>query len=105
MRLVSSSSTIGVNIRLAAGDRVVGILQARTLELLDTLELPAYGSAQTNPQGIAISPDGCWLALSEATPGGRISIVDTDNDYLWLLLLLSARRRVIRQQAKWFASA
>jgi DNA-binding beta-propeller fold protein YncE len=65
----------------AAGDGVVGVLHAHTMELLDTLELPAYGSAQANPHGIAISPDGRWLLLSEAAPGGRVSIVDTENDY------------------------
>ena len=65
----------------AAGDGVVGILHAHTMELLDTLELPTYGSAQANPHGIAISPDGRWLLLSEAAPGGRVSIVDTENDY------------------------
>ena len=64
-----------------AGDGIVGVLHSHTMELLDTLELPAYGSAQTNPQGVAVSPDGRWLLLSEATPGGRISIVDTDNGY------------------------
>ena len=64
----------------AAGDNLVAILHAHTLELLDSLELPAYGSALGNPQGIAISPDGRWLLLSEAAPGGRVTVVDIEDD-------------------------
>jgi len=65
----------------AAGDGLVGVLHAHTMQLLDTLELPAYGSAGGNPQGIAVSPDGRWLLISEATGGGRVSLIDIDNGY------------------------
>jgi len=65
----------------AAGDGLVGVLHAHTMQLLDTLELPAYGSAQGNPQGIAVSPDGRWLLISEATTGGRVSLVDITDGY------------------------
>lgn len=65
----------------AAGDGVVGILHAHTMELLDTLDLPAYAGALDNPQGIAVSPDGRWLLVSEAAPGGRVSIVEINREY------------------------
>lgn len=65
----------------AAGENVVGVLHAHTAELLRTLTIPASDGGQANPQGIAISPDGRWLLVSEAVDGGRVTVIDVDNDY------------------------
>ena len=65
----------------AAAEGAVGILHAHTMELLETLELSASAGALDNPQGIAVSPDGRWLLVSEAVPGGRVSVVDIENGY------------------------
>ena len=65
----------------AAGDNVVGVLHAHTLELLRTIIVPSNGSNQPNPQGIAVSPDGRWLLVSEAIDGGSVTILDVDNNY------------------------
>ncbi len=64
-----------------AGDNVIGVLHAHTMELLRTILVPAYGSGHPNPQGIAVSPDGRWLLVSEAIRGGSISILDIDNNF------------------------
>jgi DNA-binding beta-propeller fold protein YncE len=65
----------------AAGDNVVGVLHAHTLELLRTIIVPAYGGGQPNPQGIAVSPDGRWLLVSEAIDRGSVTILDVDNNF------------------------
>jgi len=64
-----------------AGTDVIGILHAHTLELMRTLTVPANGSGQPNPQGIAVSPDGKWLLVSEAIDGGEVSILNLKNNY------------------------
>jgi len=65
----------------AAGDGVVAVLHAQTDQLIHTLVIPAHGSTQPNPQGIAVSPDGRWLLVSEAIDGGRVTVIDVDNNY------------------------
>ena len=64
-----------------AGDNVIGVLHAHTLELLRTIIVPAYGSNQPNPHGIAVSPDGRWLLVSEAIDGGSVTILDVNNNF------------------------
>ena len=64
-----------------AGTNVLGVLHAHTLELLRTEIVPASGSLNLNPQGIAVSPDGRWLLVSEAVNGGRVSILDVKNRF------------------------
>ena len=65
----------------AAGTNVVGVLHAHTNELVRTLAIPANGANQPNPQGLAVSPDGRWLLVSEAVAGGSVTIVDINNNY------------------------
>jgi DNA-binding beta-propeller fold protein YncE len=65
----------------AAGNNLVGVLHAHTLELIRTLTVPANGSFQPNPQGIAVSPDGRWLLVSEAFDGGSVTIIDLENNF------------------------
>ena len=64
-----------------AGTNLVGVLHAHTLELMRTINVPANGSIQPNPQGIAVSPDGRWLLVSEAINGGSVTILDIENDF------------------------
>ena len=64
-----------------AGTNVVGVLHAHTNELMRALTIPANGVNQPNPQGIAASPDGRWLLVSEAIAGGSVTILDINNNY------------------------
>jgi DNA-binding beta-propeller fold protein YncE len=65
----------------AAATDTIGVLHAHTLALKRTLIVPANGVNQANPQGIAVSPDGRWLLVSEAVEGGRVTILDIANNY------------------------
>ncbi len=64
-----------------AGNNLVGVLHAHTLELMRSFSVPANGSFKPNPQGIAVSPDGRWLLVSEAIAGGSVTILDIENNY------------------------
>jgi DNA-binding beta-propeller fold protein YncE len=64
-----------------AGDNVLGVLNAHTLELLRTEIVPASGSINSNPQGIAVSPDGRWLLVSDAIDGGSVTVLDVENQF------------------------
>jgi DNA-binding beta-propeller fold protein YncE len=79
-----------------AGTNIVGILHAHTLELIRTLTVPANGSAQPNPQGIAVSPDGRWLLVSEAVDGGSVSVIDINNNFSLRNTLVMAAGDVAR---------
>ena len=65
----------------AAGHNVIGVLHAHTMELLRTETIPSNGSIYPNPQGIAVSPDGRRLLVSEAIEGGRVTILDIKNQF------------------------
>jgi hypothetical protein len=52
--------------------------------------IPANGSLNSNPQGIAVSPDGLWLLVSEAVNGGRVSILDVENRFTVIDTLVMA---------------
>ena len=64
-----------------AGHNMVGIVHAHTLEVIRSIPVPASGTTNANVRGIAISPDGRWLVISEAVPGGRVTILDVDNNF------------------------
>jgi YVTN family beta-propeller protein len=42
-----------------------------------TVSAPTGGVASINPQGLALSPDGKLLLVSDGTPAGRVSVIDT----------------------------
>lgn len=65
----------------AAGTNVVGVLHAHTLGLIRTIDVPSNGSILPNPQGIAVSPDGRWLLVSEAIAGGSVTILNIENNF------------------------
>jgi DNA-binding beta-propeller fold protein YncE len=66
-----------------AGENVVGVVNAHTLALLQTLNVAASAGSEApgNPHGIAVSPDGRWLLVSQSIAGGSLSVMDTTNDY------------------------
>jgi YVTN family beta-propeller protein len=61
---------------VAAGSVGISVLDAATLIVLDTISVNAGGGAQTNPQGLAMSPDGQLLYVSENNDGGAVSVLD-----------------------------
>ncbi len=63
-----------------AGEAGVDILHAHTAEVLRRVLVPS-NALDPNPRGIAVSADGRWLVVSQAVDGGKISIVDIDNNY------------------------
>jgi len=67
-----------------AGDNMVGVLHAHTLEFIRTIVLAADNGAlanDLNPLGIAVSPDGHWLLVSQALVGGSVIILDVNNNF------------------------
>jgi len=67
-----------------AGDNMVGVLHAHTLEFIRTIVVAADNGAlanDLNPLGIAVSPDGHWLLVSQAVDGGSVTILDADNNF------------------------
>jgi len=67
-----------------AGDNMVGVLHAHTLAFIRTIVVPADNgilASDLNPAGIAISPDGRWLLVSQAVDGGSVTILDVDNNF------------------------
>lgn len=64
-----------------AGTNLIAVLHAHTLGLIRTIDVPSNGSILPNPQGIAVSPDGRWLLVSEAIAGGSVTILNIENDF------------------------
>jgi len=63
---------------------MVGVLHAHTLEFIRTIVLAADNGAlanDLNPLGIAVSPDGHWLLVSQALVGGSVIILDVNNNF------------------------
>jgi DNA-binding beta-propeller fold protein YncE len=67
-RLYAAVPGIGVQVR----DSALGGLRT-------TVPLPAIGAAIDNPQGLASSPDGRLLMVSDGTDGGRVTVFDTES--------------------------
>ena len=64
-----------------AGEDAIGVVHAHTLALLKTIPVNSGGIANNNSQGIAVSPDGRWLMVSDATDDGSVSLIDIENQY------------------------
>lgn len=65
---------------IVAGDAGSGFISVRdsaNLAQVDTIPLSARGGTQPNPQGIAVSPDGQLLYLSDNQDSGAVTILDT----------------------------
>lgn len=70
------ASPDGKRVYVAGGAGGVIVLDAATIAVLDTIPAAAGGGAQENPNGIAISPDGGTLYVSDNKAGGDLSVID-----------------------------
>lgn len=59
-----------------AGSGLVSVRDSANLTEVDTIPLSARGGTRPNPQGIAVSPDGLLLYLSDNQDDGAITILD-----------------------------
>ena len=64
-----------------AGDSMLGVVHAHTLQVISSRIAPVRGGDDADANGIAISPDGRWLLLAEVIAGGRVTILDVDNNF------------------------
>lgn len=68
------ASPDGKRIYVAAAGVGVVVMDAMLASVLDTLAMPIDGG-RDNPQGIAISPDGRLLIVSDGASGGSVSVI------------------------------
>ncbi|HSN14582.1 MAG TPA: CFI-box-CTERM domain-containing protein, partial [Anaeromyxobacteraceae bacterium] len=54
----------------------VTVLQSALARIIEVIPVPAGGATRRTPQGLAISPDGETLYVSEDTDGGAVRVVD-----------------------------
>jgi len=66
----------GKRVYVAGGAGGVVILDAATIQVLGTVSVAAGDGAFDNPNGIAISPDGATLYVSDNRDGGDVSVID-----------------------------
>jgi len=59
------------------GSGMIFVRDSANLADIDTIPISARDETQLNPQGIAISPDGQLLYLSDNRDGGAVTILDT----------------------------
>jgi YVTN family beta-propeller protein len=70
------TSPDGKRVYVAGGAGGVAVLDAATTAWLQTLAVNAGGGGPENPHGLAISPDGRTLYVTDDHAGGEISAVD-----------------------------
>jgi len=65
---------------VSAGPQGVYVLDAVAipLKVIDHIDVPAGTGLELNPQGLAVSPDGQLLYVSDSQDGGALSVVDVD---------------------------
>ncbi|HEU0203129.1 MAG TPA: CFI-box-CTERM domain-containing protein [Burkholderiaceae bacterium] len=82
----------GKLIYVTATGKGVLVLDAALANLRDTIAVPVGDGTFDNPHGIAISPDGTLLLVSDGTPGGGASVVRVADKTLAAHLALPADR-------------
>lgn len=70
------ASPEGKRVYVAGGPAGISVLDAATLIVLDTIFVNAGGGAQMNPQGLAMSPDGQLLYVSDNHDEGAVAVLD-----------------------------
>ncbi len=69
----------GRRLYVATGYSGITVLDAANLETIETIFGNAGGGADSNPQGIAITPDGRTLLFSNNSLGGAVTVMDLSN--------------------------
>jgi DNA-binding beta-propeller fold protein YncE len=77
----------------SAAGRGVLVLDAALANVIDTIALPLGGSDTDNPQGLAVSPDGATLLVSDALANGRAWIVRARDRRVLHTLAMAAGER------------
>lgn len=68
----------GRRVYVASGNVGVTVLHAGTNEVIETIPSNAGGGPEPNPQGIAVTPDGTMLLVSDNFYGGAFYLLDAD---------------------------
>jgi YVTN family beta-propeller protein len=76
----------------AAGSGVL-VMDAALATLVDTIALPVGNGATDNPHGIAISPDGVLLLVSDGSLGGGANVVRLSDKSIVAHLAVAADRQ------------
>lgn len=72
------ASPDGKRIYVASAGVGVLVMDAANAVGIDTIMLPSINDGgRDNPQGLAISPDGAWLLVSEGSGGGSVKLFRT----------------------------
>ncbi len=66
----------GRRVYVAGGANGVFVLDAATIQVVDTITLDAGGGAEPHPHGLAVSPDGRLLYVSDNEDAGAVAVVD-----------------------------
>lgn len=78
------ASPDGQRIYVASANVGVLVLDAASAFEIDTIPLPINDGGRDNPQGLAISPDGALLVVSEGSSGGSARLYRiSDKQLLW----------------------
>lgn len=72
-----AASPDGRRVYAANGASGIRVLDAAKLTVVDTFPVNAGGGTQPNPLGLAISPDGKLLYVSDNHDGGAVTVLDS----------------------------
>ncbi len=71
------ASPDGKRLYVAANGIGILVMDAAVATRLDTIAMQVGDGALDNPQGLALSPDGTLLAVSDGLPGGAVTVLRT----------------------------
>jgi len=84
------ASPDGKRVFAAANGIGLLVMDAALATLLDTIPMQVGDGVRDNPQGLAISPDGTLLAVSDGLPGGAVTVLRTADKVQQARLLMPA---------------